>query len=921
MNKKKTQIKKSNPKLKDSQSINSKVTLFMDINLRKYIESTNIKYPARGLVVARHTFKTPYPPAANSLLLALAYMDLLIRGVYPAVTGFTKFTLLIDFIDEGTELSKALSNAVKLTYEPADGEETALVVPKEVTFNKIIEIIELFQQNYETAVITGVTIRAFSSNFKPPRARRYQSLDQFDQELYDIIQRSMSIKNMICSPSRDKQKKAPYIRKKKAPRNNDEGKVFMVGDIETLPYPMGKEGRDCHLAYAAGYMVVYPDKKPHKNYINRYFLEDYKHVLDDPVERSGKLLSEMIDNILSDAKHLRGAVTLYFHNMSQFDGILILRHLTLTHKDVHVEQLVRNSRIYEISIYKKSGKKKRKRRLVRILDSFLLLPASLRELAVSFCPNEKGKGEIDHDSVTLDTLAQNRVEYLEYLAQDILLLGLIMQKAQSINIQEYKLDVATMITIASYAMNIFRIHYYDDVNHRIFIPNENADNFIRSGFYGGHADMYIPYGEDLLMYDINSLYPSVMESSDMPGGMPIWHSDLSEKACGMRLDDMFGFIKALVVCPDGMERPFLPFRGDDKILLFPNGTFEGVYFSEELKYAVTLGYRVYTLSGYLFTRMESPFKGFVNELYQKRLEAKKKGEKAKAFILKTTMNSLYGRFGISPDSTITKIVSEKEAFKYVRQPGFINSEHLGDDKYTVTYKSNPSQDSEAKPPANTAVQISAAITAYARIKMYPFISREDCYYTDTDSIIIKTPLPDKYVSETELGKFKLEKKIPIAIFLAPKTYFIYPSGTEPEIIKHKGAGKALANQEWYESMLENLDNKIMENYEKKFHRNMKELFVQVRTLHITMGLNSRKREYLRDGKGRLVGTKPIHIGTDTLKGLGPTSHRAITALLIERDSLKNQLLKIDSTDAANSSNKDDEKSSDTNNHSGENKPE
>jgi len=37
---------------------------------------------------------------------------------------------------------------------------------------------------------------------------------------------------------------------------------------------------------------------------------------------------------------------------------------------------------------------------------------------------------------------------------------------------------------------------------------------------------------------------------------------------------------------------------------------------------------------------------------------------------------------------------------------------------------------------NSAVRISAAITASARIYMYPFISREDCYYTDTDSVIL-----------------------------------------------------------------------------------------------------------------------------------------------------------------------------------------
>ena len=99
-------------------------------------------------------------------------------------------------------------------------------------------------------------------------------------------------------------------------------------------------------------------------------------------------------------------------------------------------------------------------------------------------------------------------------------------------------------------------------------------------------------------------------------------------------------------------------------------------------------------------------------------------------------------------------------------------------------------------------QISAGITAYARIDMFPYISREDCYYTDTDSIVIKSPLPEEDVSPTVLGKLKLEKKIKKAIFLAPKAYYIYPSGDDEEIIKHKGAGKAIAHCEWFKTMLE-----------------------------------------------------------------------------------------------------------------------
>ncbi|KAL2942375.1 DNA polymerase [Bienertia sinuspersici] len=46
------------------------------------------------------------------------------------------------------------------------------------------------------------------------------------------------------------------------------------------------------------------------------------------------------------------------------------------------------------------------------------------------------------------------------------------------------------------------------------------------------------------------------------------------------------------------------------------------------------------------------------------------------------------------------------------------------------------------PPKNYANQIAAAITACARIYMFPYTSTEDCYYTDTDSVILGNPLPE-----------------------------------------------------------------------------------------------------------------------------------------------------------------------------------
>jgi hypothetical protein len=120
----------------------------------------------------------------------------------------------------------------------------------------------------------------------------------------------------------------------------------------------------------------------------------------------------------------------------------------------------------------------------------------------------------------------------------------------------------------------------------------------------------------------------------MPGGNPKWVSNerIDDEKDFIQLKDLFGFIQAFIVCPDDIDKPFLPYRKkDDGTLIFGTGMFVGVYFSEELKFAEKLGYLVVPICGWVFDRIESPFKDFVNDLYQRRLEAKQKGEKGISF--------------------------------------------------------------------------------------------------------------------------------------------------------------------------------------------------------------------------------------------------------------------------------------------------
>lgn len=69
-------------------------------------------------------------------------------------------------------------------------------------------------------------------------------------------------------------------------------------------------------------------------------------------------------------------------------------------------------------------------------------------------------------------------------------------KAQAIYYKDYKVDILDM---SSLALKISIKVYYDPETFPIHIPSKNEDRFIRRGYYGGHAESYIPCGENFLL--------------------------------------------------------------------------------------------------------------------------------------------------------------------------------------------------------------------------------------------------------------------------------------------------------------------------------------------------------------------------------------------------------------------------------------
>ncbi|KAL3646554.1 hypothetical protein CASFOL_009521 [Castilleja foliolosa] len=457
------------------------------------------------------------------------------------------------------------------------------------SLNFISDLVHLNAENSDRAGITGVFMRIY---YKPDLCSELFPFPQIS-DIFSLISNVLSHSSDNISGELPEAQSLLYKKSRISGKINSmksritSCRPFIVADIETILM------NNVHVPYAAGFLVVNPGENLRSipsDSIKTYFSENHIPFYLTFEDRSDRMLFDFLSNLEYQVQENPRLRTVYFHNFSRFDGILILKYYALRGDKYKLKTLLRNHKLYELKIYLCD------KLLLRFRDSCTLLPSSLDSLGRTLCPELGSKGSIPHADLNVSNLSFHTENLINYLRQDILLLGGVMLKAQEVN---YHIDIEDVMTLSSLSLKIFRQNYLDDSTFPIHIPTQNQDTFIRRGYYGGHADVYKPYGENLYYYDVNSLYPYIMKSYPMPCGIPVWRNNLES----VELDSLFGFIEAYVV--------------------FPTGKFIGVFYSEELKFACSLGYQIIPLRGYLFEKKSSPFESFISHLYESRLEAKK----------------------------------------------------------------------------------------------------------------------------------------------------------------------------------------------------------------------------------------------------------------------------------------------------------
>lgn len=640
-------------------------TDFNNLKNSNILKDLNIKIIKKGEI--NKSINTKYLPLTTN---TNKFGNLLIGNLKEKYLNKLKQTISYNKLEKPILLEKVNYNLLEVYIKKVKGTGTKntrlnyyiiLITRKDLINNYVIfdrntgiclyEAKDIIEVNYFIRVIGNISLKIKNNN---------------------IIQISKNIKLESLQLNNYKSKRIVEY----SPRSNPN---FGVLDLETYEDVDGSSK-----IYAIGYVTLLEKIK-----INTFYLTDLVPSLD-----SNLLLILCIDSMLITKYH---NYNFYIHNMGNYDIIYIYKILceyNLNKKEEYykLKTIYKDNIILKLSISIKTSTKKTIK--INLIDSLNLLNASLDVLSEDFNLSTK-KSIFPYKFVTKDKLnyigetpgieyynisfkqkiteleykemyTKNnwdlRKETITYLEKDLISLLEVLEKFNSSLFINHNIQMTECLTISRIALTKFLKNYLED--KKIPLINKlQYFNFINYGYYGGITSVYIPYGTNLNYYDVNSLYPFVALQV-MPGIECNYIETIEDK--GLELKDLFGFFYAEVKTNYNLYLGLLPIKTKWG-LTFPNGNFEGIWSSEELKFAQENGYEIKVIKGYNFNKVENVFTKYVTEIYE--LKSKTKGvEKA---INKSLLNNLLGRFGMNIIKPITKNV-KKEELDYILSTREVN---------------------------------------------------------------------------------------------------------------------------------------------------------------------------------------------------------------------------------------------------------
>lgn len=328
------------------------------------------------------------------------------------------------------------------------------------------------------------------------------------------------------------------------------------------------------------------------------------------------------------------------------------------------------------------------------------------------------------------------------------------------------LGITCKITTSSNAVSLWNKKYYTEKLEPSMYQHEEHESY-----FGGRCETF-QRGEfeKIKIYDVRSMYPSIMKNLEMPIAKTAkWGVDKKLEYEGISLVD--------VDSPANQHIPLLPYRADK--LYFPTGKWQGWYNHAELRKARELGYGIRVIKSLKYETYPA-FKEFITDLYAKRHHYQTLKDDLMDYAIKLLMNGLSGKFAIKPtieESKHESLMTKDELIEFLENGGKLANGYA---HYEAPMKHVPKYSMPI---------VSSSITSYARVKLYECFEKTGIYnvlYCDTDSIFTLGHLPEgDYLGE-------LEKQYEgTALIVRPKCYM-----TEKNI-KVKGLGRVIKDKDMF----------------------------------------------------------------------------------------------------------------------------
>lgn len=487
-----------------------------------------------------------------------------------------------------------------------------------------------------------------------------------------------------------------------------------------------------------------------------------------------------------------------------------------------------NGSFYRVDLYfnyetykDKRGKKKTKIRKVSLLDSYKIVPMALKTVSKDFLSYDMPKDGIDHTIIRPQNYKLKREEKI-YLYEDVRVLKEFINLAtiEGVHVtNDYRVHFNKMTT-ASQALNEYKTILFDLFESNTYKKSQafkegfeevikysenqyklgrkypltkdnlflgvfpllhpNVDCFLRQSYFGGITwknekllNKLQSDGTQLkgLVYDVNSLYPSVMRNKLLPYGKPIYYEGFYNTVPSFIRKDYPLYIQKIRVPLFEIKPNKLPNIQIRESNIFKSTEYQesNKYFCEHLQkerfeecvftftnvqlerfldtYDLPLG--IEYIEGYMFKGSLGIFDDYIDTF----MELKKTGEGARKSTAKLMLNSLYGKFGTNPQREERIIQFDDGVFSTTNKDEQGNLlEYLSDGVY---------------------LPLASFITSYARDVLLE--SANNVYdrfmYCDTDSIhILGYEVPNIRVHDKELGAWKLEGKFISAKYIGAKRY-------------------------------------------------------------------------------------------------------------------------------------------------------